>query len=402
MTRTTAEQMRQWRGPAILSFGFRTMFMLAGLWAVAAMGLWILMLSDSIALPTRFDPVTWHTREFLFGYLGAVIAGFLLTAVPNWTGRLPVVGWHLAGLAVLWLLGRVAVLISIHLPVWAVMSADMSFMLVLWAVILREIVAGRNWKNLPVLILVGLLMVANLIFHTEAAAGAYAPRGFGLRLGLSVVLVLVVLIGGKIIPAFTRNWLAKQGAKRLPTPPMQRFDILTLALTIVAMIGWTVAPDTAPTAAGLLVMAALHMIRLARWRGIATGAEPLVWVLHVAYAFVPLGAALTALATLAPDLLPRAAAIHVWTAGAIGLMTLAVMTRASLGHSGRDLHATPATTFAYCVLIASVAARVLADLTFDLRSLFLDASAALWIVAFATFVMAYGPMLATSKPKRAA
>lgn len=400
MTQTTAEQMRQWRGPAILSFGFRTMFMLAGLWAVLAMGLWILMLTELIELPTRFDLVTWHTHEFLFGYLSAVIAGFLLTAVPNWTGRLPVVGWHLAGLAALWVLGRVAVLMSIHLPVWAVISADMAFLLVLWAVILREIVAGKNWKNLPVLILVGVLIAANLMFHLESGAGIYAPRGFGLRLGLSVVLVLVVLIGGKIIPSFTRNWLAKQGATRLPTPPMQRFDKATLVVTILVLIGWTAAPDARLTGVALLVMATLHAIRLTRWQGVATGAEPLVWVLHVAYAFVPLGGALNALAILAPYALTQAAAIHVWTAGAIGLMTLAVMTRASLGHSGRDLHATPATTLAYCALIASVLTRVLADVVADLRDVLLDASGGLWIVAFATFVIAYGPMLATPKPER--
>ncbi len=400
MTQTTAEQMRQWRGPAILSFGFRTMFMLAGLWAVAAMGLWVLMLTDLIALPTRFDPVTWHTHEFLFGYLSAVIAGFLLTAVPNWTGRLPVVGWHLAGLAGLWMIGRAAVLMSDYLPVWAVISADLAFLLVLWAVILREIIAGQNWKNLPVLILVGVLMVANLVFHLEFAGGAYAPHGFGLRLGLSVVLVLVVLIGGKIIPSFTRNWLAKQGATRLPTSPMQRFDKATLVVTIMVLIGWTAVPDARLTGVALLVMAILHVIRLTRWQGIATGAEPLVWVLHAAYAFVPLGSALNALAILAPSALSQPAAIHVWTAGAIGLMTLAVMTRASLGHSGQDLHATHTTTLAYCALMVSVIARVLADVLFDLRGVLLDASGVLWIVAFATFVVAYGPMLATPKPER--
>ena len=400
MTQTTAEQMRRWQGPAILSFGFRTMFMLAGLWAVLAMGLWVAMLTDLIDLPTRFDPVTWHTHEFLFGYLSAVIAGFLLTAVPNWTGRLPVVGWHLAGLAALWVLGRVAVLMSIHLPVWAVISADLSFLLVLWAVILREIVAGKNWKNLPVLVLVGVLTLANLVFHLEFAGGAYAPHGFGLRLALSAVLVLVVLIGGKIIPSFTRNWLAKQGATRLPTPPMQRFDKATLVVTIMVLLSWTTAPDARLTGVALLVMAILHAVRLARWQGITTGAESLVWVLHAAYAFVPLGGALNALAILAPNALSQAAAIHVWTAGAIGLMTLAVMTRASLGHSGRDLHATRATTLAYCALIASVMTRVLADVMFDLRSVFLDASGTLWIVAFATFVIAYGPMLATPKPER--
>ncbi len=399
MTQTSAEQMRGWRGPAVLSFGFRTMFLSAALWAVLAMVLWIAMLAGVIDVPTRFDLVAWHAHEFLFGYLGAVIAGFLLTAVPNWTGRLPVVGWNLAGLAALWLIGRIAVFASVYLPVWVVACFDLAFLMVLCAVILREVVAGKSWKNLPVLALVGVLVAANLLFHIEAARGG-AANGYGLRLGLSVVLVLVVLIGGKIIPSFTRNWLVKHGVARLPAPPMQRFDKAVLVVTVLVMAMWTAAPDARLTAVALLLMAALHAARLLRWQGVATRSEVLVWVLHVAYGFVPLGALLNALAILAPDVLSQAAALHVWTAGAIGLMTLGVMTRASLGHSGRELHASNATTIAYYALILSVAARVLADIATDLRIILLDASGLFWIIAFGVFVLAYGPMLMTPKPQR--
>ena len=242
MKTTTAEQMRQWRGPAVLSFGFRPLFSLAALWAAVAMAMWIAMLSGLMELPTRFDPVTWHAHEFLFGYLSAVIAGFLLTAVPNWTGRLPVVGWSLAGLALLWVMGRVAIAMSAALPVWLVVAADICFLATLWGVVLREIVAGKNWRNLPVLGLVGVLIFANLVFHYEAAQGDYAAQGFGLRLGLSVALMLVCLIGGKIIPSFTRNWLTKRSATNLPTPPMQRFDKITLAATAASLLAWTAAP----------------------------------------------------------------------------------------------------------------------------------------------------------------
>ncbi len=393
MTHTTSDRVRRWDGPAILSFGFRPLFLLAGLWAACAMIVWIAMLSGLVTLPTRFDPVTWHSHEFLFGYLGAVIAGFLLPAVPNWTGRLPVVGWHLAGLTSLWVLGRLAIMFSTYLPVWAVTGADLVFSATLWLVILREIIAGKNWRNLPVLALVGVLILANLIFHLEAANDGYAAKGFGLRLGLSVILVLVALIGGKIIPSFTRNWLVKQGATGLPTPPMQRFDKVTLLATVATLLGWTIAPESAVSGAALIAIAALHGIRLSRWRGVSTADEPLVWVLHAAYAFVPLGALLNAVAIIAPQMLPQSTAIHVWTAGAIGLMTLAVMSRATLGHSGHALHAGRGTMLIYLALIGSVALRVAADFVPLWRNAVLDGSGLLWIVCFAGFTAIYGPML---------
>lgn len=393
MTQTTSDRIRRWDGPAILSFGFRPMFLLAGLWAAGAMVIWIAMLSGLVSLPTRFDPVTWHSHEFLFGYLGAVIAGFLLTAVPNWTGRLPVVGWHLAGLTSLWIVGRLAIMFSTYLPVWAVTGADLMFSATLWLVILREIIAGKNWRNLPVLALVGVLILANLIFHLEAANGEYAAKGFGLRLGLSVILVLVALIGGKIIPSFTRNWLVKQGATGLPTPPMQLFDKVTLLATVATLLGWTIAPESAVSGAALIAIAVLHGIRLSRWRGVSTTDEPLVWVLHAAYAFVPLGALLNAVAILAPQMLPQGTAIHVWTAGAIGLMTLAVMSRATLGHSGHALHADRGTTLVYLALVGSVTLRVAADFVPMWRTAVLDGSGLLWIVCFAGFTAIYGPML---------
>ena len=249
MSKSTAEQMRAWRGPAILSFGFRPMFLLAALWAAVAMVLWIFLLTGLVDLPMHFDPVTWHAHEFLFGYVSAVIAGFLLTAVPNWTGRLPVVGWRLAALAVLWVIGRLAILSSAALPVWIVTLCDLSFLTVLWAVILREIIAGKNWRNLPVLALVGVLILSNAFFHFEAARDGGAAHGMALRLGFATVLSLVMLIGGKIIPSFTRNWLKKRGATQLPTPPMQRFDklvLLALVLGVVAAVVKALRGEPAP------------------------------------------------------------------------------------------------------------------------------------------------------------
>lgn len=397
MRRTTAEQMREWRGPAILSFGFRPMFLIATAWAVIEMIAWIAMLSGHLNLPTRFDPVTWHAHAFLFGYLSAVIAGFLLTAVPNWTGRLPVVGWRLGGLSVLWIVGRLAVMASAGLPVWVVVVADSAFLVALWAVIAREIISGKKWNNLPVLLLVAVFMLANVVFHIEAANGVIAAQGYGLRSGVAVALVLVSLIAGKIIPSFTRNWLAKRGTENLPTPPMQRFDKATLLATILALGIWVVAPHAALTGLGLLTIAALHLIRLMRWSGVATLGEPLVWVLHLAYAFVPLGALFNGVAILTPGAISQATALHIWTAGALGLMTIAVMSRASLGHAGYPLTAGSGTTLVYGSLVMSVLARVAADFAPFYREGLLYLSALFWIGCFGGFVVVYGPMLVRAK-----
>ena len=397
MTRTTSEQTRQWQGPAILSLGLRPFFLLAALWAAVAMMAWVAMLSGGLNLPTRFDPVAWHAHEFLFGYVGAVVAGFLLTAVPNWTGRLPVVGWRLAGLVLIWGLGRGAVAVSEFLPAGAVIAADVLFLVVLWLVVLREILAGRSWSNLPVLALVGVLIFANLVFHLEAANGDNAAQGYGFRLGLSVILVLITLIGGKIIPSFTRNWLVKQNQADLPVPPMQRFDKITIVATVATLLIWSVVPDLAVTGVALVAVAGLHTKRLLRWKGGLVKAEPLLWVLHLAYAFLPLGAVLNGVAILAPDVMPQTTALHVWTAGAIGLMTVGVMTRAALGHSGRPLHAGPATVLIYLMLAGSVITRVVVDLLPEFSMALLQVSALLWVGSFVGFALVYGALLIRPK-----
>ncbi len=178
---TTTEQMRAWQGPALFTYGFRPFFLGAALWAALAMALWIAMLAGPLALPTAFDPVSWHAHEFLFGYLGAVIAGFLTTAVPNWTGRMPIVGWPLAALFATWVAGRIAIAVSAALTPGLAAAIDLVFPVLFALAIGREIVAGRNWRNLPVLGLLATFILANALFHWEAARGGYAAGGYGLR-----------------------------------------------------------------------------------------------------------------------------------------------------------------------------------------------------------------------------
>jgi len=395
---TTSEQVRAWKGPTILSYGYRPFFLLAGIWAAFAMLVWILILTGNFKLPTRFDPVSWHAHEVLFGYLPAVAAGFLLTAVPNWTGRLPIVGWRLGGLVALWIAGRLAVMLSALIPALAAAVIDLSFLTVFALAIGREIVAGRNWRNLMVLGLLTLLLFASALFHWEAAQGGTAASGYGLRLGLAAGVTFISLIGGRIVPSFTRNWLAKQGSKARPAP-LNRLDTLTLAGTFIALVVWVLLPDHPISALLNLLAGAANVLRLSRWSGLHTLSEPLVWILHVGFAFIPLGFLTLGLSGLIPSFDAAVEAQHLWMAGAIGVMTLAVMTRASLGHAGRPLAATPAITLLYVALIISVVTRFLAAFL-DGQDWIIHLSATGWILAFTGFAIIYWPILTRPRPAK--
>ncbi len=238
---TTAETLRAYRGPAILSYGFRPFFLGGAIWAALAMALFIPMLMGDISLPTALGPVDWHQHELLYGFLPAIVAGFLLTAVPNWTGRLPVAGAPLAGLFALWLAGRAAVACSALIGAGTAAAIDMLFLIALGAIVGREILASGNRQNLKVLVLVALLAGGNLVFHIETAVGE--PAGFGKRLGLAAAILLISVIGGRIVPSFTRNWLAKLGPENLPAP-FGKFDVATLASSAIALAAWIFAPDS--------------------------------------------------------------------------------------------------------------------------------------------------------------
>ena len=389
---TSAEQMRTWSGPAILSFGFRPFFLGGTIWAVLAMGLWIGMLSGIDIVSTHLDPVSWHAHEFIFGYLGVIVAGFLLTAVPNWTGRLPIVGWPLAGLVSLWLAGRLAVGFSNLLPALAVAMIDLAMPVALAVALAREILAGNNRRNLQVLFLLSALIVGNAVFHWELYQGWPAAEGFGIRIGLGTGIMLIGLIGGRIIPSFTRNWLVRRGATVLPTP-MGPFDFLVLGVLLFAITLWIIQPESTYSGAALILAGILNLARLFRWAGYHTFAEPLVWVLHMGYAFVPLGALVMGAATFTDNVLITQAAQHIWMAGAIGLMTLAVMTRATLGHTGRKLEADTPTVAIYLMLLLSVACRVLSGGVAEMSAVLNLAAGLCWMGAFAGFVIHYGPML---------
>ena len=378
------------RSPAFLTYGFRPFFLGAGVWSAAALLVWVGIFTEGAVLPSRFDPLAWHIHEMLFGFAMAAIAGFLLTAIPNWTGRPPVAGIGLALLAGLWVLGRVACLISALMPAWCAIVVDVAFPVVLAGVVAREIVAGRNWRNLAMIAPLVVLAAASLLMHLEAA-GLSVPAGLGWRLGLAAVLVLISVVAGRIVPSFTRNWLAKRGATALPEAA-GGIDRAALGVLHAGLFAWVALPDAAPIGFLLLAGAVFNLWRLLRWRGSATIAEPLLLILHIGYAWLVLGSALLGLSMLDADV-PRSAAIHALTAGAIGTMMLAVMTRATRGHTGRELSADGATSLIFVLVSLAAITRVAAAIWAAWMMPLIIGSAVFWIAAFLLFVAAYGPML---------
>lgn len=384
--------------PAFLRGGFRPFFLGGAVWAVAALVLWLCSLAGVVALPSQFDPLSWHRHEMLFGFVGAVVAGFLLTAIPNWTGRLPIAGVPLAGLFGLWLSARIALLFSqLTGPVLPALL-DVGFYLLLAGLAAREVLAAKN-RNLPVVLLVLLFGAANAADHA-GAAGLSADSDIGIRAAISIVIIMISLIGGRIIPSFTRNWLAKNGAKEgLPGQP-GRYDLATIAVTAGGLLAWVVASPG--RAAGLLLLLAgvLQAVRLSRWGGLRARRDPLVLILHVGYCWVPAGLFLLGASLLGTDV-PVSAAIHALTAGAMATMILAVMTRATLGHTGRELRANLPTVLIYVLVTAGALLRVAASLGLVAYLPGMRISGLAWGAAFLGFVIAYGPLLLGPRPDEA-
>ena len=392
----TAETARGWKGAAIWSRGFRPFFLLAGVWAVVALALWPALFLGQIEIPTTFSAVDWHVHEMIFGYGSAVVAGFLLTAIPNWTGRLPVTGMPLCLLTSLWAAGRIAVFASAVIGWVPAAIVDVGFLLAFAVVAGREVIAGRNWRNAKTVGIVIMLATANAAFHLEAAMGGGAVTAT--RAGLAIIVFLILLIGGRVVPSFTHNWLAKRGVSARPVP-FGRPDVVVMALSGLALSLWVIAPDQGWTGAGLLVAGATNLWRLYRWRGWSTYSDRLVLVLHVGFLFAALGFLFAGGHAVQPDLVPSAAGVHVWAVGAIGTMTLAMMTRATLGHAGHELAAANATQFIYGAVIAATAIRVTMAFLPAYTVMFMYAAASIWIAAFAVFLIAYGPLLARSVGK---
>lgn len=378
---------RQYTGPAILELGFRPFFLLAGIWALIPLTLWILIYMGLLSPITSIDVQAWHAHEMIFGYAGAALAGFALTAIPNWTGRLPVRGNSLLILVLMWLTARtlsVVALFSDMFHLAAIMEG--LFFISFSALVCREIFAGKNWRNMPVALMFSIFTVAAISSNLESLS--ILETNTADHFGIAILITLISLIGGRIIPSFTTNWLKQQGVTKLPVSFNQN-DGLIILVSIAALISWLSLPINSPAiaiAGGLCCI--LHFWRLSRWCGLATVSEPLVLMLHIAYLWIPIGFGLMSLSSL--DLINETAVVHTWTVGAIASMTIAVMMRAALGHSGRALKADVATTALFAMLTLAVITRIYAAATSSIDGILY--STFFWIGAYSLYIATYLPV----------
>jgi uncharacterized protein involved in response to NO len=372
-------------------YGFRPFFLAAGWYALAAIGIWVWLYRSGLAPFGALPASQWHAHEMLYGFVAAAIAGFMLTAVPGWTDERGFAGRPLVVLSGLWLLGRAAIAAAGVLPLPLVALAELVFLPAVAATIAPSLLRSSN-RNAPLLIVLFALWATDATFLYALRDGDVLLAGKALRGALDIVLLLVTVIGGRIVPAFTASALRQRGIE-----PRVRTHRIVEAVAIGGMILLVVADLAAPahwlTAAVALVVALAHAARIAGWQTLTSFSEPIVWVLHAAYAWLPIGLLLKAI-WLFFGVTWAAQWPHALGAGAAATMILAVMTRASLGHTGRPLVVAKAIAWAYALLVAAAAVRVFGPSLLPLTYPHVIACAAfLWIAAFLLYVWVYTPIL---------
>jgi uncharacterized protein involved in response to NO len=373
---------------AFLSYAFRPFFLLNGIFAVLIVSVWVITLHGKG--PSWITP-DWHAHEMLVGFAMAAVAGFSLTAVATWTGRPAIRGAELGWLLLSWLAGRVAMLLDGRLPASLVTVLDMVFPLLLVLLLGREIIRGRSRRNFILIAVIASMCVFNGVYHVGAGGLLPNAERTAVLLLMHAVLLLVTLIAGRIVPSFTANWLRMEGRDRMPSGG-PRVDQALLVMVVLTGFAGSFFPLSRVSAAMYFATALLHLFRLSRWRGLSTVSNPLLFVLHVAYAWLPAGYALAGV--VAMGWLPfTGAALHALTMGAIGSMVLAVMTRVALGHTGRPLRAATGTVAAYWLLTLAALVRVLGPLLSPGRLWTIDTAAAGWALAFFIFTWSYWPIL---------
>jgi uncharacterized protein involved in response to NO len=375
--------------------GFRPFFLLAGLWGSLAPLAWVAMVAGSARAPSWLTPSAWHAHEMVFGWAAAAVAGFLLTAVPVWTATSPVKGRALFGLAAIWLAGRAAMLAAGALPPIAVAVIDVSFVPVLAVCLIRPLATAaerRNWGFVPILL---ALCAANAAMHAEALGVARPHASVALRFAIGLIVLLIVVVGGRITPAFTRNALVRRGIEaHIRTRPwIDRASIALVALCAAAELtvprsGWSGAVEIA---AALAVAG-----RMLGWQTLRTRRDPLLWSLHAGYLWVAIGFALLGVADLFGRI-PASAGLHALTVGAMGTMILAVMTRVALGHTGRPLVVPRGIALAYVAVQIGAVVRVGSALLPRMGTPALALAAMLWGAAFGVFLYRYAPILFGSR-----
>ncbi|MCK0069005.1 NnrS family protein [Kordiimonas laminariae] len=384
-----------YNGPAIFAGSFRVFFFSAALWAIVSLGLWIIYLAAGVELAG--DVISWHAHELIYGYGGAVVAGFAFTAIPNWIGRTPVRGGTLALMFGLWFIARLsaaALLFDIQAMNVASVS-EILFFAMFVGLAAREVIAGGNKRNFKIIAVFVLFFLSALVANLNRLELLEVPF-LPWQTGLAILLLLICIIGGRIIPAFTANWLKKKLVEdgitnmddQLPIM-FNKFDVVVILFTVLTFVLF-IAGYSGYTLFVSVAAMVLHVIRLMRWKGMKTFSSPIVLVLHISYLWVPIGFALLALSGM--DLIDETTALHAWTIGAMGSTTLAVMTRATLGHANLPLTDSAVLTAIYTAVNLAAALRIMAAFMYDHYDMLIRASGGMWLLAFGLFVLKFGPI----------
>ncbi len=381
---------------ALFDAGFRVFFLLAPLYGAMAIALWVPTVLGWVTPSPAVAPTLLHAHEMVFGFAGAALTGFFLTAVPHWTGEPPLHGAKLAALAAVWLAGRIAMVAFGAFPAGLAAAADLLLMPAVALAIFRPLLRAKAPHNLMLLVPLALFWGADWMMQSDFVGWTDGLAARGARAGIDVLLLLITLIGGRIVPSFTGNALRASGVAAAPRtwPTIDYSAIVAMALLLVA----EAALGSGRVAGVVALLAAfLNGLRLAWWRGERTLGTPILWVLHLGYLWLVIGLALKGLAAFA--LVPETVALHALALGAIGTMIFAVMSRAGLGHTGRPLTAHRATALAYGLVSIAAILRIAAALATAAFGALLWASAAAWILAALLFVGVYAPiMLRPARP----
>lgn len=376
----------------LFSYGFRPFFLLAGWFAVIGLGGWLWVYDSGADWSGALPVMQWHGHEMLFGFVTAAIAGFMLTAVPSWTGTRGFGGWPLVMLTLIWLAGRIAFVLAGTVPFWLLALFELSFLPALAALIAPSLLRARN-RNTPLLLVIFALWAADAAFMYGLYHADTSLAGAALRFALNLIMLLITVIGGRIVPAFTANALRAHGAepRMRSLKPLEFTVIAAMVAVLLVDVLW---PGTAWAGAVALIAGLAQAWRLSGWNGHRTRSDPIVWVLHLAYAWLPLGLLLKA-AFLLGGFSWAAFWMHALGSGVAAMMILAVMSRASLGHTGRPLQVRPVMAASYLLVALGAALRVFgpALLPFLGYSSLIVAAGALWAAGFLIFAIVYTPIL---------
>ena len=376
---------------SVFALGFRAFFVLAGLSALLLMLLWNAIYSGKLGAANYFGSVNWHAHEMLLGYTAAVIAGFLLTAVRNWTGRPTPSGDRLAALCLVWLYGRLAPFYSGLLPDAVIAAIDLAFLPVLAYQVSKPILAARQFRNLTFVGILLILTIANVMVHVGILVSLPVITAKGLQLAVAAIVILILAIAGRVFPFFTERGLP--GVKAISTPLNEYGSIVSAVLVFGLLL--------ADVSGAILTFAAvsallLNSARVWGWYVPRVWYVPLLWTLYAGYAWIILGFGLTALS--AYQLVLPSLPLHAFTVGGIGVLTLGMMARVSLGHTGRALRVSNAMAMGFILLNIAASIRVLLPIVLpDWYGALVYWSTLFWLAAFALFGFVYLPILTAQR-----